>query len=88
MCLMSSRLIRKIALVGLLVAAAFSARFAVAGAASVESLLEGGMAPSAAPSLLGPITEAGRTGWACQPERAAAAKHAGDAELPAETTQP
>ena len=85
---MSSRLIRKLVLGGLLIVAAFSARFAVAGAASIEALVEDGMAPSAAPALLGPITEAGRKGWACTPERAAAAKHAGEAELPAETDQP
>ncbi|MGZ3553624.1 MAG: hypothetical protein ACXWNK_16430 [Vulcanimicrobiaceae bacterium] len=85
---MSSHLVRKIVLGGLLIAAAFSARFAVAGAASMEAVLEGGMAPSASPALLGPITEAGRTGWACAPERAAAAKHTREAELPAETDQP
>lgn len=85
---MSSHLVRRIVLTGLLLVAALSARYAVAGAASMEALLEGGMAPSAAPTLLGPITEAGRTGWACAPERAAAAKHAREAELPAETDQP
>jgi hypothetical protein len=85
---MSSHLVRRIVLGVLLFGAAVSARYAVAGAASVEALLQDGMAPSAAPSLLGPITEAGRKGWACAPEHAAAAKHARDAELPAETDQP
>ena len=88
MWVMSSRLVRKIVLVGLLAVAAFSARFAIAGAASIEALVENGMVPSAAPALLGPITEAGRKGWACVPERAAAAKHSGEAELPAENDQP
>lgn len=40
------------------------------------------LVPSAAPSLLGPITEFGRTGWDCAPERAARAKNATDAGLP------
>jgi hypothetical protein len=40
------------------------------------------LVPSAAPSLLGPITEYGRTGWDCAPERAARAKNATDAGLP------
>ncbi len=53
-----------------------------AGAASVESMLEGSLQASGAPSLLGPITEAGRTGWACKPEQAAAAASARAAELP------
>ena len=40
------------------------------------------LVPSAAPSLLGPITEYGRTGWDCAPERAARAKSPTDAGLP------
>lgn len=53
-----------------------------AGAASVEETLQGVLQPSAAPALLGPITESGRTGWACKPEQAAAATNATAAELP------
>jgi hypothetical protein len=45
-------------------------------------MLEGALQPSSAPQLLGPITEGGRTGWACKPEQAAASKHAQDAQLP------
>jgi len=54
----------------------------VAGGASVETMLEGAMQPSADPTLLGPITEAGRKGWACKPEQAASAAHWQQAELP------
>ncbi|HEY8296889.1 MAG TPA: hypothetical protein VIG32_02575 [Candidatus Baltobacteraceae bacterium] len=80
---MSSRFIRRIALAGLLAAAIASTRFAVAGAESLESLIANGALPSAAPALLAPIAESGRAGWACAPERAAAAKRAHEAELPA-----
>lgn len=66
----------------LLMTAAGGTAVGVAGAASVESMLEGSLQPSAAPSLLGPITEAGRKGWACKPEQAASAAHWQDAELP------
>ena len=72
----------------LLVSVAFALAVAAgaagfAGAASVEAMLDGALQPSAAPGLLGPISESGRTGWACKPEQAAAAKTAGSAELPA-----
>jgi hypothetical protein len=66
----------------LLTAVAGGTAVGVAGAASVESMLEGALQPSAAPSLLGPITEAGRKGWACKPEQAASAGHWQEAELP------
>jgi hypothetical protein len=58
---------------------------ACAGAAvGAELLLDdpAGMATSAAPALLGPITETGRTGWNCAPERAATARTAAAAGLP------
>jgi hypothetical protein len=54
-------------------------------AASAELLLDdptGALVTSALPSLLGPITESGRTGWFCAPERAATAKTAAAAGLP------
>lgn len=54
----------------------------VFGAVSTERTLSAVLAPSESPSLLGPIDENGRTGWACKPERAAAASSARDAELP------
>lgn len=59
---------------------------ALCGAAAGAALLGDDpvalLVPSAQPDLLGPITEQGRTGWACAPERAATAKHAADAGLP------
>lgn len=65
-----------------LLAAAVALGAGIAGARSLETMLDGTLVPSAAPALLGPITEAGRTGWACKPERAAGATKARDAELP------
>ncbi len=72
---------------GLLAVALLCGRFAVASASSVEDLLTGALAPSAAPALLGPITAAGRVGWECKPERAAAAGSWHDAELPSDGTR-
>jgi hypothetical protein len=60
----------------------FCGRLGVAGAASLDDLLAGALTPSAAPALLGPITSAGRIGWECKPERAAAAGLWPKAELP------
>ena len=50
--------------------------------ASVDELSSLRLVPSAAPALLGPILESGRTGWECAPERAASAGNARSAELP------
>ncbi|MDB5072162.1 MAG: hypothetical protein JWM87_3273 [Candidatus Eremiobacteraeota bacterium] len=59
---------------------------ACAGAAAGAELLLGdpsaSLAASSSPSLLGPITESGRTGWTCAPERAATAQTAAMAGLP------
>ncbi len=63
-------------------AVAGGAAAGIAGAASFQSMLDSAMQPSAAPAMLGPITEAGRKGWACKPEQAASARHWSDAELP------
>lgn len=65
-----------------------SSGLAFAGAISLQGLADQGMTPSAAPELLGPITEAGRKGWECAPERAAAAKSRVAAELPADGPTP
>lgn len=83
---MSSLWVRAALCAALLTAVAGGAAAGVAGAASVESALQGALQPSADPPLLGPITEAGRKGWACKPEQAAAAKTAHDAELPDAST--
>lgn len=72
----------------LLAVALFCGRLALANAASLEDLVAGTLTPSAAPALLGPITAEGRKGWDCKPERAAAAMHAHEAELPTTTGSP
>jgi len=63
-------------------------KFAAASTASLEDMLAGALTPSAAPALLGPITSAGRVGWECKPERAAAASGWRAAELPADAGTP
>jgi hypothetical protein len=80
----SRTLLLRAAAVALLAGALLCGRYAVAGTASLEDLLTSAMTPSAAPSLLGPISSAGRVGWECKPERAAAAQSHAQAELPAE----
>jgi hypothetical protein len=58
---------------------------ASAGAALGAELVTGDPAsllPSEPPALLGPITETGRTGWNCPPERAARSHDAAAAGLP------
>lgn len=67
---------------------AYSSRAALAGAASLDDLLAGALAPSSAPALLGPITSAGRIGWECKPERAAAAAPWHQADLPSDADTP
>lgn len=61
---------------------------AFAAAVSLTDMTDAQLAPSAIPQLLGPITQAGRKGWECTPERAATAKRADAAELPAEGMPP
>jgi tetratricopeptide (TPR) repeat protein len=53
-----------------------------ASLASPEELANAQLVPSAAPALLAPINELGRTGWACKPEQAAGSVDARSAELP------
>ena len=77
-----THLLRVLAALLLAGAFVFSGRIAAAGAASLEDLLAGALAPSAAPALLGPITSSGRVGWACKPEKAASAAGWHEAELP------
>jgi hypothetical protein len=69
----------------LVVAVALAIVASAGAAAGAEMLLDepaGSLATSAAPSLLGPITERGRTGWDCAPEHAATARTAATAGLP------
>ncbi|MGA8575330.1 MAG: hypothetical protein WB609_06520 [Candidatus Cybelea sp.] len=84
---MPTTLLQRLLAAGLLAGALLCGRVAVASAASLEDLLSGALTPSAAPALLGPITAAGRVGWECKPERAAAAGSWHDAELPRDGTQ-
>jgi hypothetical protein len=69
-------------LVAVIAVSAVAFGWGYAGAQSLEAMLDGALQPSAAPSLLGPITEAGRVGWACKPEQAAASDSWQNAELP------
>jgi hypothetical protein len=84
----SRTLIPRLLVAFVLTGALMCGRLALAGAASVEEMLDGALTPSAAPALLGPITSAGRSGWACKPERAAGSAHAHEAELPADPSTP
>ncbi len=78
-----SRRMRVILLGALLATAGFSARYALANAASLDAdAYAAALVPSSPPALLGPISEAGRLGWACHPEQAAGAKHVRESELP------
>ncbi len=79
---MSSRTFRSVFYALVAAATVTVAAAGFAGASSIEGMLDGALQASSAPSLLGPITESGRTGWACKPEQAAAAKGAAAAELP------
>ena len=74
------------ALVGAIVFAATGLAFA--GAASLQDLAGAKLMPSGVPQLLGSITQAGRKGWECMPERGAAAKGSSAADLPADGASP
>ncbi|MBV8434091.1 MAG: hypothetical protein JO029_07430 [Candidatus Eremiobacteraeota bacterium] len=80
---MPRALVRHLLLAAALAGAFFCGRFAVANAAAAEDVLAGQLTPSATPGLLGPITSAGRKGWDCKPEHAAASASVHAAELPA-----
>jgi hypothetical protein len=79
---MSRRWLRLFVLTAVLAVCALAFERGYAGAQSLEAMLDGALQPSAAPSLLGPITEAGRVGWACKPEQAAGSNSWQNAELP------
>lgn len=67
-----------------LTALAAAGGIAVSAEATLDELARAQVSPTASADLLGPITEAGRTGWSCAPERAAGARSARAAELPAD----
>ena len=79
---MLRRWLRLFVLPAVLAVCALAAGYGFAGAQSLEAMLDGALQPSAAPALLGPITENGRIGWACKPEQAAGAGTWQNAELP------
>ncbi len=58
------------------------AGLAHASVQTIDELTSGGLVPSAAPSLLGPINALGRVGWDCVPERTARTTTVRDARLP------
>jgi hypothetical protein len=84
----SRTLVPHVLAIVLLAAAFFCGRIALADASSLEDLLSGALTPSTAPALLGPITSAGRVGWECKPERAAASSGWREAELPLDPNMP
>ncbi len=79
---MSRRWLRLFVLAAAIAVCALTFVYGYAGAQSLEAMLDGALVPSAAPALLGPITEGGRVGWACKPEQAAGAGTWQNAELP------
>ena len=52
--------------------------------ASVDELNGAILAPSSLPAILGPISDLGRAGWDCAPERAARSERVVHAELPSD----
>jgi hypothetical protein len=79
---MSQRWLRLFVLAAVIAVCALTFGYGYAGAQSLEAMLDGALVPSAAPALLGPITEGGRVGWACKPEQVAGAGSWQNAELP------
>ena len=79
---MSSALLRRLLWAGLLAGSLCCGAAALARAGSLEDLLAGQLVASEPAPMLGPITSAGRKGWECRPERAAAAAEWRSAELP------
>jgi hypothetical protein len=79
---MSRHSIRRFVLSGLLALAAAGAGIAYANAPSLDVRSAGALMPSDPPALLAPITQAGRKGWACKPEQAAASAQTREAMLP------
>lgn len=76
--------IRWTVLLTLLAVLAAAGGVAVSAEATLDDLGHAQIQPSAFADLLGPITEAGRVGWECAPERAARASTASGAGLPAD----
>jgi hypothetical protein len=79
---MSRRTVPRFVLSGLLALAAAGAGIAYANAPSLDVRSADALMPSEPPALLAPITQAGRKGWACKPEQAAASAERHEAALP------
>jgi hypothetical protein len=79
---MSRMRIRWTVLLTLVVLLATAGGLAIGAELSIDDLGHSQLAPSSAAPLLAPITEVGRKGWDCMPEKAARAKTARAAELP------
>lgn len=79
---MSTHLLRRLRLLAACVVVIAGAGLTVARAVSLDDLSSVQLLPSDPPALLGPITQTGRKGWDCTPERAASATSSQDAELP------
>ncbi len=77
----------RIMIASLLFLAAAGLGVAYANAGAMAGLALESLLPSSTAGLLGPISEEGRTGWACRPERAAAARGPKAAELPGTDTR-
>jgi hypothetical protein len=74
--------IRWTVLLTLLGVLAAAGGIAASAEATLDELGRLQVKPSELRDLLGPITESGRVGWNCTPERAARSTTARDAELP------
>jgi hypothetical protein len=79
---MSRQTIPRFVLSGLLALAAAGAGIAYANAPSLDIRSADALMPSEPPVLLAPITQAGRKGWECKPEQAAATAERHEAMLP------
>ncbi len=79
---MSRHTFSRFILSGLLALAAAGAGIAYANAPSLDVRSADALTPSEPPALLAPITQAGRKGWACKPEQAAASADRREAMLP------
>ena len=85
---MSRALVRRLLIPALMAGVLFGAGIVYANAPSLAALTASGLLPSDIPMLLGPISESGRVGWACKPEKAAGSSAADAGELPQVSSGP
>jgi len=84
---MSRRSIGRFLFSGMLALAAAGAAVAYANAPSLDARSADALIGSEPPALLAPITQAGRKGWECKPEQAAAAADRHAAMLPGDPSR-